>query len=120
MGNEALLMQLLQNIVGNGLKYCKAERPVIHIGARKRDDGLWQFSVADNGIGIPAEYHETIFQAFKRLHGVEEYEGTGLGLATCKKIVERHGGRIWCESEQGQGTTFHFTLEGAAAPSERK
>ena len=114
IGSEALLMQLLQNVIGNGLKYCKADRPAIHISARKQEDDLWQLSVADNGIGILAEYHETIFQAFKRLHGVEQYEGTGLGLATCKKIVERHGGRIWCESEPGHGATFHFTLKDAA------
>jgi light-regulated signal transduction histidine kinase (bacteriophytochrome) len=120
LGSEPLLMQLLQNLVGNGLKYRKDDAPpAIHIGTGPEEGDYWRFAVADNGIGIPEDYHETIFQAFKRLHGVEEYEGTGLGLATCRKIVERHGGRIWCESKPSEGTTFLFTLKAPAKPQNR-
>lgn len=111
-GNGALLTQLLQNLIGNGVKYCEAEIPCIHVAASQKEGTAWQFSVKDNGIGIPEEYYRQVFVPFERLHPGDKYEGTGLGLATCNKIVKRHGGRIWCESDPGQGTTFFFTLLG--------
>lgn len=107
------LDQLFQNLISNGLKYHReGVPPRIHVSA-ERDGDLWRFSVQDNGIGIEAQYYERIFEIFQRLHGRETYEGTGIGLAVCKKIVERHGGRLWLESTPGQGTTFFFTLPAA-------
>ncbi|MBB5059570.1 hypothetical protein HDF16_004296 [Granulicella aggregans] len=109
-GSASLLEQLLQNLIGNGIKYCKRDIPQIHVEAALEENGLWLFSVKDNGIGIPADDRERIFESFTRLHGVGEFEGTGLGLATCSKIVNRHGGTIYCDSANGDGTTFYFTL----------
>ncbi len=103
------LQQLLQNLIGNALKYRSERPPLIHVAAEKRS-GQWLFSVQDNGIGIDAEYKERIFGLFKRLHSGDEYSGTGIGLAICKRIVERYGGRIWVESIPGEGSTFYFTL----------
>ena len=104
------LTQLLQNLVGNALKFHAGSRaPRVRIDAH--DDGTaWVFAVSDNGIGIAPEYFERIFVIFQRLHAREAYSGTGIGLAICRKIVERHGGRIWVESEPGAGTTFRFTV----------
>ena len=110
LGDESQLGQLLQNLIGNGLKYRDSKPPVIHIGVAPEDDGLWRFAVRDNGIGIDAKDAERVFVIFQRLHSREEYSGTGIGLAVCKKIVERHGGRIWLESALGKGSTFYFTL----------
>jgi signal transduction histidine kinase len=109
-GHAALLTQLLQNLIGNGIKYCEAHPPTVHISAQQDEQGSFRVSVRDNGIGIDAEFHQQIFEPFKRLQHRGKYEGTGLGLATCRKIVERHGGRIWCESNRCEGTTFHFIL----------
>lgn len=110
-GDRTQLVQLFQNLLGNAIKYRGAEPPVITVSARRSGEGEWEFSVADNGIGIAPQYHERIFGLFKRLHGAA-YPGTGLGLAICQRIVERHGGRIWVTSEAGKGATFSFTLKG--------
>lgn len=100
--------QVFQNLIGNSIKYRGEAAPVIHISAEEQDDH-WVFSFKDNGLGIDPRYHEQIFGIFKRLHG-REYPGTGIGLALVKRIVERQGGRIWVESEVGQGATFRFTV----------
>ncbi len=109
MADPIQLFQLLQNLIGNAIKFRGENKPLIHISAKQKEKE-WVLSVSDNGIGIPAEYSEKIFEMFQRLHNKKEYSGTGIGLATCKKIVERHGGRIWVESNPGRGSTFYFTL----------
>jgi PAS domain S-box-containing protein len=103
------IQSLFQNLIANAIKYNKSFVPRIEIDYQPHDDG-YEFIVKDNGIGIPPKFHERIFQVFQRLHTTEEYEGTGIGLAKCKKIVENHDGRIWVESQPGEGSTFHFTL----------
>ena len=118
-GDASLLVQLLQNLVGNGLKFRSEEAPRVHIGARRvsgeeADDGVWEFTCSDNGIGIDPQYEDKIFVIFQRLHGRDSYGGTGIGLAMCKKIVEHHGGRLWLDPERpgtdGTGATFRWTL----------
>lgn len=108
------LEQLFQNIIGNALKYRRQEPPQIAITAEERT-AEWLFSIADNGIGIDPRYRQQVFGIFKRLHSAGEYDGTGIGLAICERIVHRYGGRIWVESELGRGSTFFFTLPAAGA-----
>lgn len=109
MANPPLILQLLQHLVDNALKFRRDVPPSVHIGVREETRD-WIFSVSDNGIGVEPRYLERIFGVFERLHTKSEYPGTGLGLATCKMIVERHGGRIWAESEPGEGSVFYFSI----------
>ena len=112
------LVHVFQNLIGNALKFRRKDaRAVVRISA-KPEETAWRFFVADNGIGIEPKYFERIFQMFQRLHGRDQYDGTGIGLALCKKIVERHGGRIQVESQAGQGATFSFTIPHGAKPPE--
>ena len=111
MGDETQLVQLFQNLIANAIKFRReGVRVRVEVGTERRSEEEWLFSVRDNGIGIESQYAERIFRIFQRLHGKGEYTGTGIGLAVCKKIVERHGGTIWAESSPGEGATFYFTL----------
>ena len=121
------LRQVFQNLIGNALKFNDGTAPRVHVSAEPTDHVLaeegspagWRFGITDNGIGIAPEHAERIFAIFQRLHTRDEYEGTGIGLAMCKKIVERHGGRIWFDSEPGTGTTFYFTIPTRSTPIQR-
>ncbi|MEH1937355.1 MAG: GAF domain-containing protein [Nostoc sp.] len=123
MADTTQLIQVFQNLIANAIKFCRHQQPRIHIGVARADVNLdaeslnvipsvdeWLFWVRDNGIGLESEYAERIFIIFQRLHRRDKYPGTGIGLAICKKIIERHGGRIWVESKPGQGSTFYFTI----------
>ncbi len=109
MADKLQFGQLLQNLIGNAVKYHGAESPWVHVSAEHTGND-WVFSVRDNGIGIDPQYADRIFVIFQRLHTREEYPGTGIGLAICKKIVERHGGHTWVESQPGSGATFYFNI----------
>jgi light-regulated signal transduction histidine kinase (bacteriophytochrome) len=109
LADPTQLRQLFQNLLANAIKFRGGRRPEVAVTALPTEGG-WQFTVRDNGIGIEPQYVERVFILFQRLHTRAEYPGTGIGLAICKKIIERHGGRIWIESEPGQGTAFHFVL----------
>ena len=122
--DRSQLIQLFQNLIGNAIKFRGQEQPLIQVAA-SRQSREWVFSVADNGIGIAPEHAQRIFVIFKRLHTRAEYPGSGIGLAICKKIVERHGGKMWVESQLGKGATFKFTLpaevkEGRAYSHEKR
>ena len=109
VGDRTMLTQLYQNLIGNALKFVGTNPPVVHLSAEWHGTH-WRLGVRDNGIGIESEYTEQIFKPFQRLHGRDEYEGTGIGLAICQKTVERHGGQIWVDSEPGSGSHFQFTV----------
>lgn len=109
MADDHQLGQLFQNLIGNGIKYRDSKAPEIHVSCQQEGRN-WVFSVKDNGIGIDPQYAQQIFTIFQRLHTRQEYPGTGIGLAICKKIVERHGGKIWVESQLGKGATFYFSI----------
>ena len=109
LADDVQMVQLLQNLIANAIKFRSPQPPRVHVGARRQGDS-WLLFVRDNGIGIDPKYADRIFIIFQRLHNRDEYTGTGIGLAICKKIVERHGGRIWVESRPGEGATFYFTL----------
>ncbi|MGZ4930882.1 MAG: PAS domain S-box protein [Halobacteriota archaeon] len=108
--DRAQLTQVFQNLIGNAIKFRSDAPPEVHVGAQMLDDE-WRFSVTDNGIGIDMRYADRIFTIFQRLHSRRAYSGTGIGLAICKRIIERHGGRIWVESDVGNGSSFYFTLK---------
>jgi len=117
LADEMQLVQLFQNLVGNAIKYQSPGIPHVHVSAAMNSDKKWVFSVRDNGLGIDPQYFDRIFGMFQRLHKREEFAGTGIGLAICKKIVERHKGTISVESQVGQGSTFRFTMEGTERKS---
>jgi signal transduction histidine kinase len=107
--HPAQFRQLLQNLLSNSLKFAGEEPLRVHVGTRRNGD-LWEFSVSDNGIGIDPSQAKRVFELFRRLHPSDVYSGTGMGLSICKRIVERHGGRIWVESAEGNGSVFRFTI----------
>jgi len=118
LGDKVLLGQLFQNLIGNAIKFRGEAPPEVQVNAVAEPDSeetLWRFCVRDNGIGIDPDFSGRIFKVFQRLHTRQEYPGTGIGLAICKRIVERHGGRLWLESSPGNGAAFYFTLRAARA-----
>ncbi|QLE58052.1 ATP-binding protein [Nostoc sp. TCL26-01] len=119
MAGSTQLMQLFQNLIANAIKFRSEQPPQIHVGAERLEDE-WLFSVQDNGIGIDPQFSDRIFVIFQRLHTRDEYAGTGMGLAICKKIIECHRGRIWVESQLGQGATFYFTIPVGGRERERR
>lgn len=109
MGDDTLLVQVFQNLIGNGIKFRGEMTPCVHVSVNERPEE-WVFAIQDNGMGIDPQYADRIFVIFQRLHSRAEYSGSGIGLAICKKVVENHAGRIWLESQLGKGATFYFTI----------
>jgi signal transduction histidine kinase len=118
LGDPVALAQVLQNLIGNALKFRRGPGVLVHVFAEPGEPGMWELSVADDGIGIEPRHRERAFQMFQRLQGAERFEGTGIGLAICRKLVERQGGRIWVEGREGGGSVFRFTLPTAPPPAE--
>ncbi len=118
-GNQIQMTQVFQNLIANAIKYQGESTPIIEISAEKKS-GMWQFAVRDNGIGIEQWFSERIFIVFQKLHDPKKYPGSGIGLALCKRVIEKHGGKIWFESEVGKGTTFFFTLPIAEEKKKKK
>jgi light-regulated signal transduction histidine kinase (bacteriophytochrome) len=116
-GDRKQLVHLLMNLIENGVKYRRTAPPRIHVTAEQADGG-WTIAVTDNGIGVAPQHHEKIFEIFRRLHSHQAYPGTGIGLSLCRRIVNRHGGRIWVSSEEGKGSSFLFTLPDAPSRNE--
>ncbi|NET71909.1 MAG: cyanobacterial phytochrome A, partial [Sphaerospermopsis sp. SIO1G2] len=119
MADGTQIMQLFLNLIGNAIKFRSHQPPQIHIGTERLEDE-WLFSIEDNGIGIDPQFSDRIFVIFQRLHTRDEYPGTGMGLAICKKIIECHRGNIWVESQFGQGATFYFTIPAGGSERERR
>jgi len=111
LGDKIQMLQVFQNLIGNALKFNDSDKPKVVISLKKTD-GKGEICIADNGIGIHPKFHEKIFEPFKRLHSKDKFEGSGIGLALCKKIIERHGGKIWVGSKPKEGAVFRFTLAG--------
>lgn len=109
LAEESQLGHVFRNLVGNAIKFRSKDRPRVHVGV-ERQEGYWRFFVRDNGIGIDSRYAKNLFKLFQRLHGRNSYPGTGIGLAIAKRVIERHGGQIWFDSQPDQGSTFYFTL----------
>ena len=118
-GDPAQLASVLQNLVSNAIKFVATEAPRVHVSAQREQDA-WRFTVTDNGVGVDPAQSERIFQMFRRLHRQEEYAGSGIGLALCKRIVERHGGRIWVEAAPEGGSRFCFTIADAPQPAAQR
>ena len=119
MCDRSQLVHVLQNLIGNGIKFHGDEPPRVHVSARQLEDQI-ELSVKDNGIGIPADKLEFVFEIFRRLHSQQDYPGTGIGLAICRRVIQRHGGRVWVESELGRGSSFYFTLKAATADEDAR
>jgi len=108
--DEPQLFQVFQNLIGNALKFRRDEAPPLVQVSANREERAWRFAVADNGIGIDPQFKDRLFNLFQRLHTPDEYPGTGIGLALCRKIIRKHGGEIWFDSAPGKGSTFFFTI----------
>ncbi len=116
-GNRVQIIQVFQNLIENAIKFQSSETPKISITSDAYDEHFWRYSIKDNGIGIEEEYFEDVFVVFKRLHGRQNYQGSGIGLSLCQKIIEAHGGKIWISANSDAGSTIHFTLPSSPSAS---